>query len=41
MVAYAVGFNNLVTFSIAFKQVYGASPKDYMEQHKEEEVLKQ
>jgi len=36
-VAYAVGFNNLVTFSIAFKQMYGVSPKEYMEQHKKED----
>ena len=37
-VAYVVGFNNLVTFSIAFKQIFGVSPKAYMEHHKKEEL---
>lgn len=32
-VAYAVGFTNLASFSIAFKEFYGESPTIYMETH--------
>ena len=32
-VAYAVGYNNLATFSTAFKDFYGESPSVYMETH--------
>lgn len=30
-VAYAVGYNNLSHFSSSFKEMYGISPKDYMQ----------
>lgn len=30
-VAYAVGYNNLSHFSSSFKEMYGVSPKDYMQ----------
>jgi AraC-like DNA-binding protein len=33
-VAYKVGFSNLSHFSTSFKEKYGLSPKDYMEQHR-------
>jgi AraC-like DNA-binding protein len=33
-VAYKVGFSNLSHFSTSFKEKYGLSPKEYMEQNK-------
>ena len=32
-VAYATGYTNLSHFSTSFKEVYGVSPKEYMEEH--------
>jgi len=34
-VAFAIGFVNATYFSTAFKELYGMSPKEYMEQNKE------
>lgn len=31
-IGYAVGFSSIYTFSVAFKKLYGCSPKDYSEQ---------
>ncbi|MCF0190857.1 MAG: response regulator [Marinilabiliaceae bacterium] len=39
-VAYALGYTNLSHFSSTFKDFYGASPKEYMEKHLEEESKK-
>lgn len=32
-VAYATGYTNLSHFSSSFKEVYGVSPKEYMQEH--------
>lgn len=34
-IAYAVGFSNPDLFSVAFKKLYGCSPRDYAEREKE------
>jgi AraC-like DNA-binding protein len=34
-VAYATGFVSTTYFSTAFKELYGITPKEYMEQSKE------
>jgi AraC-like DNA-binding protein len=34
-VAYAVGYGSLSSFSVAFREMYGVSPKEYMHQDTE------
>ena len=36
-IGYAVGFSSIYAFSVAFKKLYGCSPKDYSEQELPEE----
>jgi AraC-like DNA-binding protein len=33
-IAYATGYTNLSHFSSSFREKYGMSPKEYMNQHK-------
>lgn len=40
-VAYAIGFSNLSHFSSTFKDFYGVSPKDYMNEHIEQTATEQ
>jgi AraC-like DNA-binding protein len=35
-VMYACGFSNLTSFSTAFKNFYGMSPREYMKRHQQE-----
>jgi AraC-like DNA-binding protein len=35
-VAYAVGYSNLSNFSVAFREMYGVSPKEYQKAEKKE-----